>query len=269
MLQYRSMRRVIINNSAGGYALLVGGWESTARHRHFALHLNLAFDGSLELRVDNSRVVSPDAVAVAANAPHEVLGIAPREGVVMNVAPFTNLGIFLREKLAGRDCTELSDPHLNDIRSLGRRLLDGRLSHDEFLRDFDMVVGKIVAEPFAQQLERYDQRIVGALAKIFEDPDSLVPAEELAASVGLSTSRFLHLFRSELGITFRRMEIWIRLARVFSAFERFESFTELAHEFGFSDSSHFSRAFKETFGYSPSAYFARSRFVQANSEKVE
>ena len=47
MLRCIQMRRIVISNAAAGYSLLVGGWESTCSHRHFALHLSLAFEGEL------------------------------------------------------------------------------------------------------------------------------------------------------------------------------------------------------------------------------
>ncbi len=263
------MRRVIISNIEAGYSLLVGGWETTASHRHFAVHLSLTFKGPIALRFDDEHTETDDAVVVGENIRHEILSPAPREGMVLSVTPITNLGIYLRGQLGGRDWTTLSGSNVAAIRRLGIALLDERLSHDDFIREFDTEVGRLVGEPYAQQLSRYDQRIVQALWTILRDPDSLVPASELAASLGMSTSRFLHLFRSELGITYRRMEIWIRLAKATAAFEQFDSLTDLAHGFGFSDSAHFSRAFKETFGYSPSAYYARSQFIQVGNDTAE
>lgn len=263
------MRRVIVNNVGAGYSLLVGGWESTASHRHFAVHLCLTFEGPIAFRTDGEHIEADDAVVIGENVRHELFTPAPDEGVVLSVTPIANLGIYLRERLEGRDWTTLSGSHVAEIRSLGVDLLDERLSSDEFIGEFDAVVSRLVAEPYAQQLSRYDQRIVQALWTILRDPDSLVPADDLAESLGMSTSRFLHLFRSELGITYRRMEIWIRLAKATAAFGQFDSLTDLAHEFGFSDSAHFSRAFKETFGYSPSAYYARSQFVQAGHDTAQ
>lgn len=269
MLCCTDMRRIVISNTAAGYSLLVGGWESTCSHRHFALHLCLAFDGELELGVEDEHVVTADPVVVGANIRHEIRTPEPREGAVLSVTPITNLGIYLREQLGGRAWSTLSGQQVAEIRRLGQDLLDGRMPTEAFTREFDVAIGRLVGEPYAQQLSRYDQRIVQALWTILQHPDSLVPADELAASLGLSTSRFLHLFRSELGITYRRMEVWIRLAKAVAAIEQFDSLTDLAHEFGFSDSAHFSRAFKETFGSSPSAYFARSQFVQVSPDAGE
>lgn len=263
------MRRIIISNVAAGYSLLVGGWETAASHRHFAVHLSLTHEGPVAVRVEGERVETADAVVIGGNVRHEILTPAPHEGAVLSVTPFTNLGIYLRERLGDRAWTTLSGRGVAEIRRLGADLLDERLSNDEFIREFDAEIGRLVGEPYAQQLSRYDQRIVEALWMILQHPDSLVPANELAASLGMSTSRFLHLFRSELGITYRRMEIWIRLAKAVAGYERFDSFTNLAHEFGFSDSAHFSRVFKETFGSSPSAYFARSQFIQVSPGKAE
>lgn len=74
--------------------------------------------------------------------------------------------------------------------------------------------------------------------------------DELASAMSLSTSRVQHLFLSELGISYKRLQHWVRFRGAMSQFENLNSLTDVALECGFSDSSHFSNAFKSMFGVS-------------------
>ena len=66
-----------------------------------------------------------------------------------------------------------------------------------------------LAAPAAQR--DIDPRIAAAAHRIRTDPATAVPSQELAAEAGLSESRFLHLFRDELGTSLRRYRIWVRI----------------------------------------------------------
>lgn len=56
-----------------------------------------------------------------------------------------------------------------------------------------------------------DPRIDGIMKSIQLDPGNAVSQTNLAASVGLSTSRFRHLFLEQTDIPFRRYRIWRRV----------------------------------------------------------
>jgi len=73
-------------------------------------------------------------------------------------------------------------------------------------------------------------------------------AKEVAQSIALSESRFLHLFRDELGIAWRPYLLWRRMMCAIQAIIANHSATEAAHIAGFSDSAHLSRTFRRNFG---------------------
>jgi AraC-like DNA-binding protein len=107
-----------------------------------------------------------------------------------------------------------------------------------------------LAAPGTQKV--VDPRIAGAARRIREDPATAVSSRELAAEVGLSESRFLHLFRDELGTSLRRYRIWVRLVHAGSAIAGGANLTEAAMKSGFASPSHLSDRFKSTFGLSAS-----------------
>jgi AraC-like DNA-binding protein len=97
-----------------------------------------------------------------------------------------------------------------------------------------------------------DPRIADAARRIREDPATAVTSRDLAREAGLSESRFLHLFRDELGTSLRRYRIWVRLVHAGAAIGAGANMTEAAMKSGFASPSHLSDRFKSTFGLSAS-----------------
>jgi len=102
-----------------------------------------------------------------------------------------------------------------------------------------------------------DSRIARVLEWLGRHPADLTRLPQLLRNDGLSVSRFLHLFRAEIGVPFRRFRIWNRLRAASRMSLRGASLTEAAIGAGFSDSAHFSRLHRETFGITPSYIHAR------------
>ncbi len=75
-------------------------------------------------------------------------------------------------------------------------------------------------------------------------------ASQVAADLSLSTSRFLHLFKQEMGIAWRPFLLWRRLLCAVNIINNGGTATLAAHTAGFSDSSHLSRSFRNMFGLS-------------------
>lgn len=101
-----------------------------------------------------------------------------------------------------------------------------------------------------------DPRIELIAKQIRDHPAAAVPAAELAASVGLSESRFLHLFRQEIGSSLRRYRLWSRLMRAGAEIAAGQNLTTAAVEAGFTSPSHLADRFKATFGLSATQLLA-------------
>jgi AraC-like DNA-binding protein len=107
-----------------------------------------------------------------------------------------------------------------------------------------------LAAPVAQR--RIDPRIVAAARTIRDDPAASVSSHDLAADAGLSESRFLHLFRDQLGTSLRRYRLWVRLTHAGAAIAAGDNLTTAAMKAGFASPSHLADRFKTTFGLSAS-----------------
>jgi AraC-like DNA-binding protein len=117
-----------------------------------------------------------------------------------------------------------------------------------------------LAAPAAQRT--IDPRIAAAARRIRQDPATTVSSRELAAEASLSESRFLHLFRDELGTSLRRYRIWVRLMHAGTAIGAGANLTEAAMKSGFASPSHLADRFKTTFGLSASQLLATGLAVR-------
>jgi AraC-like DNA-binding protein len=96
-------------------------------------------------------------------------------------------------------------------------------------------------------------------------PDRKAPIRVIADEIGLSESRFIHLFKEQVGIPFRRYLLWLRLVEAIELVLDGVSLTTAAHTAGFADSAHLSRTFRRMFGITPSYILKNSQFIQVIS----
>jgi len=100
-----------------------------------------------------------------------------------------------------------------------------------------------------------DFRIRDALVLIGTELAGGVSATAIASRVGLSRSRFEHLFRSETGTTFRNYRRQIRLSTALQLLANSSlSVKEISAEWGYAHTSNLTREFKREFGLTPSGY---------------
>jgi len=119
-------------------------------------------------------------------------------------------------------------------------------------------------ERFGDEGATLDARIAALTARFSEDDLLDAPTAVLAEQVGLSTSRFIHLFTSELGAGVRRVKQYYRFKLAVRSVATGGSLTTAAHHAGFADSSHFSRAFLDTFGLNPASVLLRTEDYRLN-----
>ncbi|MEO8701925.1 MAG: AraC family transcriptional regulator [Kofleriaceae bacterium] len=109
-----------------------------------------------------------------------------------------------------------------------------------------------------------DDRLAKATGILADRLLENVPAEELAAAVGLSTSRLMTFAREQLGTSLRVYRRWLRTFRVARDYASGASLTRAAIDAGFSSSAHLSAAAREHFGVAPSQILSpenRSRII--------
>lgn len=104
-----------------------------------------------------------------------------------------------------------------------------------------------------------DWRIRAVVRAAPSDVSVFPSAEACAASVDLSVSRFLHLFRDQTGVSFRNWRAWKRARISLAHVNRNPNLAHLALDVGYPDQTHFSRSIRNIFGLRPRDIVAGSR----------
>lgn len=110
--------------------------------------------------------------------------------------------------------------------------------------------------------EKIDTRIRKIVDLLKAEPANSYSMEEMAAMIDLSPTRFIHLFKEQMGVPMRRFRQSLRMKVVIQSVAAGHSLTEAAIDAGFTDSAHFSRAFRNMFGINPSSIFNKSQVTR-------
>ena len=80
----------------------------------------------------------------------------------------------------------------------------------------------------------------------------------------LSSTRFAHLFKDQVGLPFSRYMLWRKLTRAMVAVASEGTIAAAAHAADFADAAHLTRTFYQMFGIAPSALM-RGDFIEIPS----
>nr|WP_086938201.1 helix-turn-helix transcriptional regulator [Thaumasiovibrio occultus] len=234
-----------------GLVVIYGASIDADPHRHHAIQLAWPqVDTACQL--NHTPIASP--VIIAADVEHQ---LSLEAGWLLLVEPTSRLGQALAAQLAERETIALALPAL-DILPTNDDLLSVLTPMFERLGLAEHLSGLLGLSTLQQDnhsdRQIADSRIHALVAELDRclQGQCLKPthwrAEEVAAKLALSESRFLHLFRQEMGIAWRPYLLWRRMICAVNAILSGANATEAAHMAGFSDSAHLSRTFRATFG---------------------
>lgn len=218
-----------------------------APHRHFTASIIVGMSGPFRLRAEPSSDWIPmDAVMVAPNLEQQ-LDARGTEVAILQVDPESRAYARIAHHFGDDDVRALGEPLLSRLRTILARADDSSTARDAYQGTLDeLAEGGSPSPPI-------DPRIRKVLAIIKSDFLSTPPAAKLAAAVGLSSGRLIHLFTREMGLPIRRYILWLRLRDVLISVAAGATLTQAAHHAGFSDSAHLSRTFRGMFGFPPSS----------------
>jgi len=225
-----------------------GAGAKSALHAHHALHLALALEGRLALR-SSARGEWSEAAGVL-TAPDALHAIDARGQKVLLVffEPESQVGAALAQALGGvsRSVSERErDALARDADPLAIMQAHGA--------DWSRRVVRTLGAPALPTPRPIHPRVKKVLrllrAGSVEEATSL---EALAAEVGLSSGRLMHVFTESIGTPLRPYLAWLKLQRAAGAIVAGMPLAEAAHAAGFSDSAHMSRTFRRMFGVKPS-----------------
>lgn len=226
-----------------GRALFAGPLQRNAPHQHSVPVYLAGLYGNFQLRIDGMEWLSCRTAVVPAGVTYEF---------DMRGEPLTV--VYLEPNVAGVDALT---PLVSGGREVGGALV-GCTGEVALLRalyedaDRRTYVGAVLNELMSfskRKASRHiDRRVARAVAAMQTGKAAAMPAAAMAATVGLSASRFQHLFTDEVGVPFRRYRAWHRLRAAIREVVQGNNYTAAAHAAGFADQAHFARNFRRTFG---------------------
>ena len=219
-----------------------GSW--TDLHRHHCVQLVMALDGILRFRQgERERWTACGAVLVKPDAWHEVNA----RGIDVLIA-FVDAESDLGAALADRIASAVAPIPVAIVAEWRAQL--GDLATLTAARVEPWVTGTLLRDRRPPSIDRRVKRVLRDLPSRLAELEA-VSLDGLAASVGLSPSRFLHLFTMSVGVPLRPFVLWLRLQRGARELASGQSVATAAHAAGFSDAAHFTRTFRRMIGATP------------------
>lgn len=236
-------------------ALYLGSALGTTTHVAHAYKIYIAVHGQFDLVLAGSRSwKSLSAVVIAPDRPHKIIGDTAIVALVYLV-PETPEGHRISKYYSRLDAF-VPPPHY--IAALIPRLQE--IWEQSCCREEANAVSKSICSnvlPTPRINVNFDRRVVSAIEYLEEQLGRRVTIAELSSTVGLSASRFEHLFSEQVGIPVSRYLLWVRLRKALGMIPHGKSLTEVAYAAGFADSAHLSRTFRRMLGIAPSSILKR------------
>lgn len=227
-------------------ALFIGADMVNEPHRHFTVSVLIGVDRPIRFRAGTRGWAVADAVMVAPNVEQQLDARGTRIAV-LQIDPESDEFVRISHHFEGGKVRILPEEATGSLRKVLRES-DVRLPTGQLRA---RIIDALESRGAARRM--IDPRIRKVLAIIKSDFLAPPLAPELAAAVGLSAGRLIHLFTQEMGLPIRRYVLWLRLRDVMFSLAVGHSLTEAAHRAGFADSPHLSRTFRGMFGFPPSA----------------
>ena len=224
---------------AENYILIHSGYHDPAAHRHQAAHAIISLGSDFETRAGECECRCK-GIVIPAKMRHEICS---------NDMPML---VFLFDSTtpAARNITEparIPDEIAETI----------ALEYRKFETTGTAQAYKIFENTFTKLLgmtdfkyEITDKRILNAISYISNNITQELRCADLAGLSQLSESRFSHLFKEQMGMTFASYMVFRRLMCGYAAIIKGCSITEAALYAGFSGSSHFADVNRKVFGIS-------------------
>jgi AraC-like DNA-binding protein len=226
-----------------GRALFSGPLQRNAPHRHSVPVYLAGLYGSFQLRIESAAWLSCRTAVVPAGVAYEF----DMRGEPLAV-------IYLEPNVAGADALV---PLVRGAREVCGALIGStgevsalRTLYERRDKRADIATALLALTDFSERkaYRNMDPRVARAVAAMQTGEAAAAPVASMAAAVGLSASRFQHVFTEHVGVPFRRYRAWHRLRAAIREVVDGSSYTAAAHAAGFADQAHFAREFRRTFG---------------------
>jgi AraC family transcriptional regulator len=229
-------------------------------HAHHAIQIVIALDGNVAICGADGEWQETRGVVVRPDAEHS-FDCNGALGVMVFVDPESSEGAWLSTSLR-QDITIVPDTRLDSIVPELRTFAE---QPDESA-DIAALVRRCNQglRPGLAPARRLDSRVTTLLGAIRASDDLRMSLDQAADKACLSSTRFAHLFRDQVGLPFSRYMLWRKLTRAMVAIASEGTIAAAAHAADFADAAHLTRTFYQMVGMAPSVLM-RGDFIEIPS----
>ncbi|CAA2142215.1 helix-turn-helix transcriptional regulator [Hyphomicrobium sp. ghe19] len=230
-----------------GWALFAGPLSFNAAHQHSVPVYIAGLYEPFLLRIENR----PWTVCRTAVIPAGVTYALDIRGNPLAV-------LYLEPSVAGVDALRPLIPSADQVAGCSISKANGTPLLRELYEDrsgmswVSEAADNLVSFAKPRAVRDFDPRITRVTQRMRHRYDDLRPIDDIARSVGLSTSRFQHVFAREVGVSYQRYRCWHRLRAAIREVSKGANLTSAAQSTGFYDQAHFAHHFRKAFGASAS-----------------
>ncbi|TGK84947.1 AraC family transcriptional regulator [Leptospira bourretii] len=219
----------------------------TEPHSHYAVSILVSLGSSFGLRTKSNEVIKSQGIIIPPNYYHK-LEAENAEMLIIQLDPKSDE----YKKILMEDHPKtIDDETRTKIQIIAEPLFSDALTCDSARTVYNQILSLLGSETISK---KYDNRIEMAIRRIKEKMPNPVTLSELSEISEISTDRFMHLFKENMGIPLRQYLLWQRLHIAAKLLQGGENLTTASHAAGFSDQAHLSRTFKKMFGVKPSLF---------------
>ncbi len=232
----------------GGFLLLAQAQGIVPPHAHHAIQIVVSLDKSVAIAGPDGLWQRGQGLIVRQDAVHS-FDCSGALGAMLFVEPESSEGVWLQSALS-QDITILPDARIASCALELRRFLEQPFESLE--------IGALIRHcvhalsPGAPPARKMDPRVTTVLTCIRASDDLRISLEDAAALAFLSPTRFAHVFKDQMGLTFSRYMLWRKMTRAMLAISSERTIAAAAQAADFADAAHLTRTFYQMVGMAPS-----------------
>ena len=232
----------------GGFLLTASARGVVPLHAHHAIQAVVAIEGEMLIRGTRDDWRAGAGIIVNPDVEHS-FDCNGASAAMLFVDPESTEGAWLTGALK-QGITMVPQARLAAAAAELRAFVDDPFTSLEVSELIQHCIRALSPRP--APVRKMDERVTRVLAAIRSSDDLRVSLDAAADRACLSSSRFAHLFKQQLGLPFSRYMLWRKLTRAMVAIGSSRTIADAAHAADFSDAAHLTRTFNQMFGMAPS-----------------
>ena len=224
---------------AKNHILIHTGYDAPAEHCHMAAHIIISMEDAMTVRVEDAEYVCR-GIMIPSGVPHRI-DTRGKAVLAFLYDGTTNISQQIKDvkTISAEKCMDIITAYVDFEKQ------EGAVAYAKFERE---MLKRLELSEIDDGIK--DERILSAMEYIRREASEKITCRDVAEAVFLSESRFSHLFKEQVGMTFSAYLIYQRIMKVYTQVLDGKSITEAALAAGFSGSSHFADVNRRVFGLS-------------------